>query len=184
MKKMLLAFLVTMAAFVAQAAALNWQSWGYTNDGSLDSDWISGGQGYLIQVTDTDVFNVAVVGGNLAITGGDIVDSAAFDAGTVAGTWNDTTALVDGTTYHFAILMTTNGVSMDALPTEGYYGVDMNGDTAGTFYEVTWDAEEGGVFAADDNFGGAAMVQTVPEPTVLALLALGVAGLALKRKVA
>ena len=181
MKKLMIALSAIALGFAANAAALSWQTWGYINDGSADSDWITGGQAYLVMVTDTATFAVA---DDLSVTGGSIVDSAAFDGGTVAGMWNDTDALVAGTTYMFAIVGTTEGTST-AVPTTGFYGIDVNGDnvTASGFYEVTWDGAVGGSFIADGGFAGAAMNTAVaPEPTSGLLLLLGMAGLALKRK--
>lgn len=180
MKKMLTLLAIAFTAVSAFAAQLNWSSWGYINDGQDDSDWISGGQAYLIQVNDTTNF---AVNSSLAITGGSIVNSANFSNGTIYGGWT-TESLVGGETYYFAILMTTDGVAGTTLPTTGSYALDLNGGTGGTYYSVVWDAANGVTLEADGNFAGATINQavTVPEPTALALLALGVAGLALRRR--
>ena len=168
-------------SFAANAAALNWTTWAYINDGSADSDWITGGQAYLVQVTDAATFAVA---NDLTVTGGNIVDSAAFDGGTAAGAWQDTDSLVAGETYKFAIITTTDGAG-STVPTSGTYGIDDNG---GALYSVTWDASTGGFFEPDASFEGASMSTTVgggssvPEPTSGLLLLLGMAGLALRRK--
>ena len=180
MKKILIAMSAVVFGIAANAASLNWSTWGYINDGSEDSDWITGGQAYLVMVTDTANFAVA---NDLSVTGGSIVDNVAFDAGTAGGTWNDTDALVDGTTYYFAIIGTTDGAGAD-IPTTGFYGVDPNGDNATTsgFYELTWNASTGVAFEADGGFGGFAMNTPIPEPTSGLLLLLGMAGLALRRR--
>ena len=169
---------VAMTAGV-QAAALNWSTWAYANDGEAESDWITGGQAYLVQVTDAANFAVS---DSLAVTGGIIVDNAAFEGGTVAGAWNDTADLVAGNKYLFAIIATTDGNGA-SVPTSGFYGIDANGGTGTAFYEVTWDASTGGSFIAADDFGGASMsTAVVPEPTSGLLMLVGLAGLALRRR--
>ena len=181
MKKLLIAIGAIAMGFASHAASLNWTTWGYINDGSADSDWITGGQAYLVMVSDTATFAVA---DDLAVTGGTIVDNRSFVDGTVAGTWNDTAALVDGTKYYFAVIGTTDG-SGSSVPTTGYYGVDKNGDnaTGSGFYEVTWNASTGVSFEADGGFAGASMSTAVaPEPTSGLLLLIGMAGLALRRR--
>ena len=167
-------------SFVANAAALNWQTWAYVNDGSAESDWITGGQAYLVQVTDAATFAVA---NDLTVTGGSIVDSVAFTDGVAYGVWNDTDSLVAGSTYKFAVIATTDGGNI-TVPTTGTYGVDDNG---GALYSVTWDSNTGGFFEADGEYPGASMSTAVtggsiPEPTSGLLLLIGVAGLALRRK--
>lgn len=185
MKKLIIAACAVAFATVSQAAALSWSTWAYTNDGSSDSDWISGGQAYLVMVTDTSAF---AVDESLNVTGGTIVDNTVLGDGTAAGMWNGTGDLVDGTTYYFAIIATTDGAG-SSVPTTGFYAVDMNGDTgtASGFYEVTWSTATGGSLDADGEFAGAAMTSAVggepiPEPTSGLMLLLGVAGLALRRK--
>ena len=184
MKKLIIAVSAVVLGFAANAAALSWSTWGFINDGSADSDWITGGMAYLVQVTDTATFAVA---DDLKVTGGTIVDNLSFTDGSVFGAWNDTSSLVDGTKYYFAIIATTEGAGAD-VPTTGLYGVDRNGGNASDFYEVTWDASTGGAFEPDGEFGGFAMATAVsggspiPEPTSGLLMLLGMAGLALRRK--
>ena len=178
MKKLLIAAAVAVFGIAAHAASLNWSTWGYINDGSQDSDWITGGQAYLVQATDAATFAIA---NDLTITGGSIVDSAALGAGTVTGAWNGTESLVDGQTYKFAMIVTDQGTAGTTPPTTGVYGVD---DNSGALYSVVWNASTGSSFAPDDLYEGASIstAVAVPEPTSGLLLLLGMAGLALKRK--
>ena len=177
MKKLMIMLAAVAMAAGVQAAALSWTTWGFINDGSAESDWINGGMAYLVQVTDAENFAVS---DSLGITGGTIVDNAAFSFGTVSGGWNDTASLVDGNKYLFAVIATSDGTSA-TLPTTGFYGVDDNGTA---FYEVTWNASTGGSFSADElTFGGVSMsTAVVPEPTSGLLMLVGLAGLALRRR--
>ena len=176
MKKLIIAVAAVAMAAVANAAALSWTTWAYINDGSADSDWITGGQAYLVMVTDAASFAVA---DDLSVTGGSIVDSHAFDGGTASGAWNETDSLVAGDVYKFAIITTTDGTGA-TVPTTGTYGID---DNSGALYSVTWDSNTGASFSANDSYAGASMSTAVaPEPTSGLLILLGMAGLALKRK--
>ena len=179
MKKLMIAVAAVAMSFAANAAALSWTTWAYINDGSEDTDWITGGQAYLVQVTDAASFAVA---DDLSVTGGSIVDSIAFAGGTANGFWN-TDSLESGQTYKFAIITTSDGTG-STVPTSGTYGIDDNG---GALYSVTWDGNTGGGFNPDDSYEGASMStavagSSVPEPTSGLLLLLGMAGLALRRK--
>ena len=122
MKKLIIALGAVAMAVAANAAALSWSTWAYINDGGADSDWIDGGQAYLIMVTDATSFAVA---DDLSVTGGSIVDSAAFAGGTVNGEWNDTDSLVAGNVYKFAIIATSDGAGI-TVPTTGTYGFDVH----------------------------------------------------------
>ena len=178
----MIAVVVAAISIATNAASLNWQTWGYINDGSADSDWIDGGQAYLVMVTDPGTFAVA---NDLSVTGGSIVDNKYFEAGSVSGVWNGTDSLIDGQTYKFAIIATTDGTG-SAVPETGTYGVDDNG---GALYSTVWNAATGASFSPDpDSFEGFPMNtavgggSSIPEPTSGLLLLLGVAGLALRRK--
>ena len=179
MKKLLIAAAVAVIGIVTNAASLDWSTYGYINDGSADTDWITGGQAYLVQVTDSAIFAIA---DDLTVTGGSIVDSVGLDGGSAGGTWNGTDALVDGQTYKFAVILTDQGTAGTTPPTTGVYGVD---DNSGALYNVVWNAATGGTFEPDYATYGGASISTavaVPEPTSGLLLLLGMAGLALKRK--
>ena len=59
MKKLMIMLAAVAMAAGVQAAALSWTTWAFTNDGSADSDWITGGQAYLVMVTDSANFAVS-----------------------------------------------------------------------------------------------------------------------------
>ena len=179
MKKLMIAAAIVCAAVMSQAAALAWSSVAVDKEGNE----FTGGQAYLIMVTDAANF---AVGNDLKITGGNIVSSVGIVESMAGGDWS-TESLTGGETYNFAVLLTTAGEAGSTMPTTGFFGVDKNGANATPFYQVTWDASTGGSISPnwdDPSYGYYTYMSTavVPEPTSGLLLLLGVAGLALKRK--
>ena len=194
MKKLMIAAAIICAAAFANAAALNWTTWGYSLDGGTTGDEVwegNTGAAYLVMVTDAANF---AVGNDLSITGGTIIDSTVNDGyGTFSHAYNDTTAMfTDGQKYMFAIIATTAGQAGTTVPTTGFYGVDLNGGNGTGYYEMTWNASTGGGIEAfggteaqewaDAYYGVSMATQVVPEPTSGLLLLLGVGALALRRR--
>ena len=186
MKKVLVFAGIFAIAAAVQAATLSWAAYGALNDGSADEDWFSGGQAYLVMVTDTANFDVSSGASGLEITGGQVVDSGNIVDGAVTHYIDkaDVTSmtLTDGSAYTFAILFTSDGVSGTTLPTTGMWGLN---DNEGAFYTGTWNDNTGMTLQFNENtYAEVNNPVAVPEPTSVALLALGLAALGLKRKVA
>ena len=185
MKKLMITVALTCMAIFANAAALNWYTAGH--DGIYDPmtddyGWLNSGAAYLVLVTDSDNFSVTSDGTKLSLAGGEIVDSVAFVDGEAQHAWQGTGDLVNGTTYSFAMIGTTDGVVGYTLPTTGNYGVD---DADGTFYNVVWNAATGASFENADGFAVNTAIEgssPIPEPTSGLLMLLGMAGLALRRR--
>ena len=212
MKKSLMAALVAIIAFAAQATTINWNS--------AVSNATTAGSGQVLEVWDGNSLSVAA-----EITYGATVGSGTIVSFGQSGSSNIVSLRVnDNGKYQLKATGMTTGAdkTFDVGPTANQTDVlglsfyrnaqnatiefSINGkviDTvsikfqAGKLEWLEWGRAVGNTDAYNGSFAmnvdyvqqqvSAADINyqmTVPEPTMLALLALGVAGLALKRKVA
>ncbi len=184
MKKMMVCLLVGLFALSAQAASVSWYAFG-----SSVTEGYNNGTAYLIEVAQggptletmiatirksgLDTTNASVTqksSGSIFYSSdlsqyGAEPDGATFDVSTTATYY---VLFVDAKGENFLF---TNGLTTS----DEAFDYTANGDLITANPEFL---EKGEAWASNGGTIG------VPEPTVLALLALGVAGLALKRKVA
>jgi len=180
MKKVLVGFFALLMVASAQAAALSWAGYGYNGDPALDASWYTGGQAYLLLVSDPGNFAVTDVGGTLVLTDASVVDSIGVFNGGVTGLL--TASMSSGAQPYYALLMTTAGAPGSTLPTVGYYGVSPV-----TQMDAPWSTDTGSTWTMDGTFNGGNGVNVdlpipVPEPASMALFGLGAGVLALRRR--
>ena len=182
MKKLIIAAAIVCAAVVSQAAAVGWSCAGLGNfNGDAYNVFIIGQNGVtsVAQITGlldagSDISSYVFGEGKVA-SGSATVASGSSGKTIGAGTWTEFVVLFDSATP-------VAGTSQYCLLSGK---ANQTKEVGATTADVTFGFGNGSSVANNtDNWHKYGTGGSVPEPTSAMLLLLGVAGLALKRKVA
>lgn len=182
MKKLIAAVFLIASAVAVNAASVDWSMANGVLTPSPDGSATSGRCSYYTMLVFTDSQAEAV---NLAIAAGDFASLASLAVSSSqaakSGMFGDTiNGLTGASATLFAVIFDTYSTSETIADAGYYYKTGMV--TQNTYDPTGSDPATKAMFTAAQMTGAWASTASVPEPTSGLLLLLGVAGLALKRK--
>ena len=173
MKKIIIGMFVALAAIVSQGAAVKWNSGAVYKASDITAKVGKGATDYLVTINFfTDQAGTTAVAG---LTG----DLSASTAGTGSKYSGVADGFAASSTYYGQIVITTSGY--EAKSAIYAFNTPANGDSSLDFSDGTGFNTP---FTFSTSTAGTWQSTAAPEPTSGLLLLLGMAGLALKRKVA
>lgn len=184
MKKMMTLLAVALVAGLTQAASIDWAITGANPVKDTGGANLGGVAVYLVLDGYQSSILTAIEAGTFSGSTAGVLGSAALLAAAprnMAGATATSGLLASGTSYQYAVLVFNETYTGAASSTGSYKFTTLSASTAA--YTSGVDDPTQVTFTAV-NFSGASWngYTVVPEPTSMALLALGVAAVGLRRK--